>query len=132
MVLVLRTHFSDQRTWQALCAAIQAPVGDYGFRASVDFVDDARNSGLGPDQLLGRFAKGGEQTFVIVADDETMSHPEHPLLVVDLYTERGRAFRAAPSAIQAIENNLSIANMDFREFADAIDEDGVFRGFPQP
>src|SRR5215217_4091098 len=117
MALVLGTHFSDQRTWQALCAAIQAPVGDYGFRASVDFVDDARNSGLGPDQLLGRFAKGGEQTFV---------------LVVDLYTERGRAFRAAPSAIQAIENNLSIANMDFREFADAIDEDGVFRGFPQP
>jgi hypothetical protein len=26
--------------------------------------------------------------------------------------------------VQAIENNLSIANMDFAEFAKAIDEDG--------
>ena len=29
------------------------------------------------------------------------------------------------------ENNLSIANMDFREFAESVDPDGVFRGFPQ-
>jgi hypothetical protein len=29
-----------------------------------------------------------------------------------------------------IENNLSLANMDFEEFAEAVDPDGVFRGFP--
>ncbi|MDH6214469.1 hypothetical protein M2283_001752 [Streptomyces pseudovenezuelae] len=29
----------------------------------------------------------------------------------------------------SIENNLSGANMDFEEFADAVDDDGVFRGF---
>jgi hypothetical protein len=36
--------------------------------------------------------------------------------------------------IQAIENNLSIDNMDFEEFAGAVGSDGVFRGFgpPQP
>jgi hypothetical protein len=28
-----------------------------------------------------------------------------------------------------IENNLSIANMFFSEFADSVDDDGVFRGF---
>jgi hypothetical protein len=28
-----------------------------------------------------------------------------------------------------IENNLSTANMDFAEFADEVDDDGVFRGF---
>jgi hypothetical protein len=27
-----------------------------------------------------------------------------------------------------VENNLSLANMDFDEFADAVDADGVFRG----
>jgi hypothetical protein len=29
----------------------------------------------------------------------------------------------------SIENNLSGANMDFEEFAHAVDDDGVFRGF---
>ena len=41
----------------------------------------------------------------------------------------GATFRCVPSAVQAVENNLSIANMDFEEFAGAVDEDGVFRGF---
>jgi len=30
----------------------------------------------------------------------------------------------------SVENNLSIANMDFSEFADNVDKDGIFRGFP--
>jgi hypothetical protein len=28
-----------------------------------------------------------------------------------------------------VENNLSIANMGFEEFANAVDKDGIFRGF---
>jgi hypothetical protein len=28
-----------------------------------------------------------------------------------------------------VENNLNIANMGWEEFADAVDEDGTFRGF---
>jgi hypothetical protein len=28
-----------------------------------------------------------------------------------------------------MEANLSLANMDFFEFADAVDPDGIFRGF---
>jgi hypothetical protein len=30
-----------------------------------------------------------------------------------------------------IENNLSIANMDFEAFAENADPDGIFRGFPE-
>jgi hypothetical protein len=60
-----------------------------------------------------------------------MTAAEHHLLVIDLAREPGREFRAVPSAIQSIENNLSIANMDFAEFAGAVDEDGVFRDFPR-
>jgi hypothetical protein len=29
----------------------------------------------------------------------------------------------------SVENNLSIANMDFIDFAESVDEDGIFRGF---
>jgi hypothetical protein len=50
---------------------------------------------------------------------------------VDLYESSGQEFRAVPSRVQSIENNLSIANMDFEEFAEAVDRDGVFRGFPK-
>ena len=132
MALVIRTDFSDQRTWDALRGAIAAPVGDFGFLADVEFVDDRKHAGRGTRQLLESFPEDGAQGFVIVADSTTMSQPEHPLLIVDLHTERGREFRAIPSAIQAIENNLSLANMDFAEFADSVDADGVFRGFPPP
>ncbi len=55
-----------------------------------------------------------------------MAQSEHPVLAID---EQGRSFRALPETVQAIDNNLSIANMDFHEFADAIDGTGVFRGF---
>jgi hypothetical protein len=31
--------------------------------------------------------------------------------------------------VQAIQNNLSLANMDYVEFARAVGRDGIFRGF---
>jgi hypothetical protein len=53
--------------------------------------------------------------------------------VVDLLDEPGRTFRAIPPAIQAIDNNLAIANTYFSEFAEKFDLDGVFRDFqPAP
>ncbi|GAB4214988.1 MAG: hypothetical protein OHK0012_14070 [Synechococcales cyanobacterium] len=60
----------------------------------------------------------------------TLSNPEQPILVVDLIHEPGRTFRVIPGEIWAVENNLSIANMDFHDFANSVDPDGVFRGFP--
>jgi hypothetical protein len=39
-------------------------------------------------------------------------------------------FRVVPQEMWAVENNLSLGNMDFKEFADAVGQDGVFRGFP--
>jgi hypothetical protein len=67
---------------------------------------------------------------VVVVDRTAISHPEHPVLVLDLFDPSSQTFRALPWAVQAIENNLSLSNMDFEEFAGAADEDGVFRGFP--
>ena len=66
----------------------------------------------------------------MIVDRMTLSHPDHPVLVVDVMSERGAEFRAVPSQIQSIENNLSIANMDFEEFAACVDADGIFRRFP--
>jgi len=72
----------------------------------------------------------GNYTFVFIVDHIALTHPDHPIQVVDLYTEPGRVFRVIPSEMWAVQNNLSIANMDFEDFADAVDQDGIFRGFP--
>ncbi len=129
--LVLRTDFSDQAAWETICALIQKPVGIFRFRANVEFLDDVQYADITKDLLLELIPKNYNHSFMIVVDQTAISKPEHPLLVVNLYEKSGREFRAISSQIQGIENNLSIANMDFEEFADSVDADGVFRGFPE-
>lgn len=126
MALVIRTDFSDDTAWNAVVAAIRQPVE--GFFAYVEFVDDPAFKDLTIEHLV-TIRDDLSKSYTIVADAVTMRDANHPLLVVDLMEELGRTFRAAPSAIQAIENNLSITNMDFWEFADNVDADGLFRGF---
>ena len=127
--LVIRTDFSDQEAWDAIGAAI-LQLTEQGFGAQVEFVDDAGYRGATKEQLLDLVPEGEERPFfLMIVDAVTVRSPEHPVLVVDLWREPGREFRAVPAAVQAIENNLSIANINFAEFADAVDEDGIFRGF---
>lgn len=128
--LVIRTDFSDDAAWSAIQRAIQAPVGEEGFLANVRFVDDRAYEGAGKDQLLPMLV-GAEpwNSFAIIADATTMAAPERALLVVDVSDEPGRDFRAVPTSIQSIENNLSLANLDFSDFADSVDADGIFRDF---
>jgi len=128
--LVLRTDFSDEKARGAICAAIREPVAE--FRAFVDLVTDPEYDGITAEQLLLLIPQGWDHTFIFIVDRIALSHPEHPILVVDLYTEPGRTFRVIPSSMWGVENNLSLANMDFAEFADAADQDGVFRGFTDP
>lgn len=72
--------------------------------------------------------------YVFIADSRTLSDPEHPILAVDTGNEDPErdeipTLRVAPGEMAAIENNLSLANMDFEDFTSSADEDGVFRGF---
>ena len=127
--LVLQTDFSDRSAWSAICETILKPVGTFRFRANVEFLDDAAYAGINTDQLLTLASPNYNHSFIILVDQTAISQSDHPLLVVDLYEGSGKEFRAVPSQIQSIENNLSIANMDFEEFAESVDEDGVFRGF---
>lgn len=128
--LVLRTDFSNDAIWQAICEEIQKPVGIFRFRANMEFFDDREYAAIDKEQLLKRIPHNYNHSFIVIVDQTAISRPDHPLLIVNLYESSGQEFRAIPSQIQGIENNLSIANMDFEEFAEAVDEDGIFRGFP--
>ena len=125
--LVIRTCFESQEAWETVCGFIRAPQ----YYANVDLLDDIEFENLAAEDLLARLPGDYPHSFLLVVDCVTIRPPEFPVLVIDLYADRGRSFRAIPSEIQGIENNLSIANMDFFEFADNVDEDGIFRGFPE-
>lgn len=110
---------------------ILKPVGFFRFRANVDFIDDIQYADITKDQLMELIDPDYDHTFIVVVDRTAISLPDHPLLIVDLFELSGNTFRAIPSQIQGIENNLSIANMDFEDFARHVDKSGVFRGFPK-
>ena len=126
---VLRTDFSDEAAWQALCEAIVRPEPDFGYRAYVEYISDRDFEGVTVEDVLANIPENWRHSFLFIVDQKTIVDPEHPVLVVDLYTERGRTFRVVPGEMCAVENNLSIANMDFADFADNVDDDGVCRGF---
>jgi hypothetical protein len=132
--IVIRTDFEDQPAWERICSVIRAPVreSDHTFYAFVDFVEERAYRNLSVAALLAALPRDYKHSFLFIVDRDVLASPDFPVLVVDLSEFRGRTFRAVATQVQGIENNLSIANMGFEEFAAATDEDGVFRGFPRP
>lgn len=147
---VIRTDFSDDLVWNEIKRLVSAPqkdpLSEMAFQANVRFVEEASFANLSVERVVHSLPDWYPGFVVFVFDSETSKSREHSLLVVGFspqddepgsfarrpsQTPRNEihSFRAIPAAIQAIENNLSIANMDFKDFAGAVDSDGVFRGF---
>lgn len=150
---LIRSDFSDDAVWQAICSDLRKVdpvlrqalemmkamnpkmsehVEDHGLPPLfVDIIDDPQYAGATTEQLLELVPPNTNRSCMYIVDRITISNPDHPVLVVDLQ-QRGRSFRAIPEEIQPIDNNLSIANMSWEEFADNVQQDGVFRGFEKP
>ena len=126
--LLLRSDYSDDSAWRELCRLVEAPSED-DFRANLTFVEDPELDGKSVAELIPIVEGGGYRSFFFVADREAIHGPEHTVLVIDLVDQRGRTFRVVPSEMWSVENNLSLANMDFEEFAESVDSEGIFRGF---
>jgi len=126
--LVVRTDFSDDALWERVCKAIQEPQTESEFQALVECMSDKSCMRLTPAAISALLPKNSNRSFLFIVDSETISKPEHPVLVVDLAEEPGRTFRVVPSEAWSVENNLRLANMGFADFADSVGADGVFRG----
>src|SRR5690242_6396914 len=83
---VIRTDFSDDLAWEAVCAALRVPDDQFGLAANVECISDPRYDGLTLEQLTA-LAPRGPLWFMFVADQIALASPEHPLLVVDLDEE---------------------------------------------
>jgi hypothetical protein len=127
--LLVRTDYSDDAAWGTLCITVQQPSTGDGFVASFAMVSDARLAGLSPDAIGALVFQDLRHTVVFIADHRTLFDPEHPVLCVTTSESPLAAFRVIPSEIWGPENNLRLCNMDFAEFASAVEADGVFRGF---
>jgi len=128
---VVRTDFEDDAAWNAVCNIIRQPVNDHGedFFAYVEFVESPNFRNRTEKEVLAMVPREFPHSFLFIVDKTAIEGPEFPILVMDLFDKPGRTFRVIPSQIQGVQNNLSIANMDFHEFADNVDLDGIFRGF---
>jgi len=149
---LLRADFSDAPAWAAVVQAVTAdadfgpsddPDDDDGsYTPNIQAIDDRTFEGA-TGRALAEARDGEMYGYVLLADSramrEAIAGSELTLVYVDLSVapedaeefgdELGREFRCEVSEIASIEANLAIANMDFADFADNVDEDGVFRGF---
>ncbi|MFJ6496739.1 DUF6924 domain-containing protein [Streptomyces virginiae] len=133
--LIIRTDYADEQAWQAVTAALTQPWGN----RDIYVVDDPAWSGASVDEVLQAVSADEELSVFFLADHVTMRSPHHALLAVTAVPEEeyegivefGREFRTTPAGVHDIHANLSIANMDFEDYAAAAHEDPekVFSSF---
>ncbi|WP_239134839.1 hypothetical protein [Streptomyces sp. SID12488] len=139
--LVVRTDYDNETAWQAVAAELAQAWGDDGeYEASVHLVDDPAWSGLTPDEVLDQARRDENLSVVFVADRVTMQSPHRALLALDIADDEDedldplpyqviigspppREFRTVPAGVHDVHANLSIANMDFSEFAEMASSD---------
>ncbi|WP_030842946.1 DUF6924 domain-containing protein [Streptomyces sp. NRRL F-4474] len=144
--LVIRTDHYDEPAWRAVTAALHERWGvDGEFEAAVHVVDDPVWAGASSDAVVAAVSRDEDLSVVFIADGVTMRSPHRALLALDLGPEEEdldpeyyqelvdsrppREFRTVPAGVHGVHANLSIANMDFEEFAhEALaDPGGVLR-----
>jgi len=129
----IRADFADEARWEELKKIVGRP-NPQGYVAGVEYVEDRTLAGLDDAALAKRFPKlypkEYEHPVVFVADAATMSAPDNPILVVNLNGQDNARpyFRSVPAEIASIEANLSLSNLDFRDFAESAGADGIYRG----
>ncbi|MGQ4485708.1 hypothetical protein ACN6LM_001503 [Streptomyces sp. SAS_281] len=135
--MLIRTDFSDPTAWQALLTTVMTPNRD-GFLANVHPVDDLAYRDLTTPQILSA-ASELDTGLLIVADKTALTSPAMPLLALLLSDENDESgesearqthgrLRVVAAELWSVENNISLANMDWEDFENAA-HDGVFRGF---
>jgi hypothetical protein len=131
-LLLVRTDYSDDAAWRVALSAATAVYDADDYRrmgARLQPVESPELEHLTPQDLT-RLPRENYLSELAVADARTMQ--DQTVMFVDLNEfnqQVGRTFRSVPQEVEPIVANLSISNMDFFEFADRADPDGVFRGF---
>ena len=130
--VLIRVDYDDFEAWNDVCRAAIAPEPNEGFRADLVAVDNPAYLNNSVEELLERIGEP-PPFYVFVADRVTLTHPEHPILAINVGgtkhpDEHGQTLRVLPSAMSWIENNLALGNADFADFVRSAGPDGIYRG----
>jgi hypothetical protein len=123
---LLRSDPTRPDRWTALLARIATPNA-YGFLPYVTVLEDPALIGLTEEQIRDLPRVTSAERFVLIADELTLSDDDFPILVVDLSGENRPSFRVTAACLWSVQNNLSLANMDWEEFSESTDAAGVYR-----
>jgi hypothetical protein len=126
--LLVRTDFTDSTAWEKTRAASLAENDD-GFRAYLQVVDDP-TFGEATWQDLRRATLALEHcaSVLFIADHAALAG-DHPIQVVDLSSASRSPFRCLAREVWGVDNNVNLANMEWEDFSDNVESDGVYRGF---
>jgi hypothetical protein len=124
---VIRTDFSSEDRWSQIAGEIRGAMS--AIEIDVCFIEDRTYENASEEEILPALIGNDFHTFAFIVDRVSIESRESIVLVMDLFDEPGRTFRVIPDAMLSIQANLHLANMDFEDYADSTDLDGVFRGF---
>jgi hypothetical protein len=126
--LLIRSEFSDDAMWLAIVDATTRENPD-GFVANLAVVDDQAWAGASVQDVITAHAGDNVRVVAFVFDAAAASDKErHALLCINLASKKVRTMRVLPTEVWSVENNLSLGNMEWRDFASVLKE-GVFVGF---
>ncbi|WP_405163862.1 hypothetical protein OG203_01680 [Nocardia sp. NBC_01499] len=132
--VLVRTWFGDDRAWESLVREVLTP-GKEGSLASTTLVNDPEFEGLSPEALKAKHPGGAIVSFL--ADEITLTDPEHPILAVRVLPpqdyDRGdyKPFRVVPAELSSVDTNINDANLDWEDFANRVDTNGIYRGYAE-
>jgi hypothetical protein len=130
--LLVRTWFGDDAGWDELCA-VATEETDEGFLATVQIVDDPAFDGFTPEQLKASHPHRVDGWDVLyIADELAITHPGHPILLIRVGSVTDLPFRCRADLLYEVDANLSLANLDWDDFRDQVDADGVYGGMGDP
>lgn len=131
-VHLVRTDFSSDTEWNQLLNLILTPESRYGAVAYVYVVDDSAFEDSNREEIAKNLNKDYNYSIFFIADEITFQSSDFPILCVEIEdstTLTGRSFRIKATDLFIAQNNLSISNMDFEDFSERVDSDGVFIPF---
>ena len=141
---VIRTFEGEDDLWVDLQAIISAPYSEDRFLADVRFIDESKYYNLDPREVIAALPDNYPNGFCFVAGSSTTLKGD-PLIELVYYfpdstdpadyerpprevpTEQIQVVKAIPKAVQELENNLSLANIDMNDVMNSLSPDGIFR-----
>jgi hypothetical protein len=118
--VIVRTDFAHPQEWDTALGLLRGPTPE-GYVTTEAVVDHERWAGAGVPDLVA----ADPDAIFLVLDEVTLTNPDYPVLV----TNGSEELRVIATEAATVEANLAIANMDWFEFRESADADGVFRAF---